>query len=394
MSWPAPAVVVAAAFVLGGAARHRIPAAARRGRHLDSCQLPGGHFARQIRGAGRARSAALVEAIAGGARWSARRPGATTPGTDPYGPNRNELFVALDAVRQLAQRQASRPDLVEELAATAAGGDPRRVLQLHAADHRQRHRGRDRLARRSGGHHHAVPTSHALRRLGSQTLDVLQPGARCGRHRPRAGGRSGAAADRPRPPGDGALRAQRPGRAGRHRAGHRRPHRRAPFFEGERRFDITVRYVPEARADAVSDRRHPRPHARRRPRAARRSWRDIEVVNGASIIARRENRAADRGAHQRPRARSGQLRGRGAGAVRAAPSRCRRAITSTGAASSRTWRAPAAGSPLILPLTVAHHLRAAVLRLRLGRRRRAGADERAVRARRRHRRRCACAAST
>ena len=32
-------------------------------------------------------------------------------------------------------------------------------------------------------------------------------------------------------------------------------------FEGERRFDVTVRYAPEARADADGDRAHPGPHA-------------------------------------------------------------------------------------------------------------------------------------
>ena len=39
-------------------------------------------------------------------------------------------------------------------------------------------------------------------------------------------------------------------------------------FEGERRFDITVRFEPQARADADGDRQHPGPDARWRPRAA------------------------------------------------------------------------------------------------------------------------------
>ena len=62
------------------------------------------------------------------------------------------------------------------------------------------------------------------------------------------------------------------------------------FFEGERRFDITVRYVAggahrSVGASAAS--------WSRRARAAGcrcRSWREIQVANGASIIARRENR--------------------------------------------------------------------------------------------------------
>jgi cobalt-zinc-cadmium resistance protein CzcA len=61
------------------------------------------------------------------------------------------------------------------------------------------------------------------------------------------------------------------------------------FFEGERRFDITVRYVPEARTDPsaigtilVS--------TRDGARVPLSQLADIQVVNGASIIARRENR--------------------------------------------------------------------------------------------------------
>src|SRR5262249_4510167 len=61
------------------------------------------------------------------------------------------------------------------------------------------------------------------------------------------------------------------------------------FFEGERRFDITVRYVPEARMDAgaigtilVA--------TRDGGRVPLSQLADIRVVTGASIIARRENR--------------------------------------------------------------------------------------------------------
>jgi cobalt-zinc-cadmium resistance protein CzcA len=61
------------------------------------------------------------------------------------------------------------------------------------------------------------------------------------------------------------------------------------MFEGERRFDITVRYVPEARID---------PHAigrilvptRDGGRVPLEQLAAIKVVDGASIIARRENR--------------------------------------------------------------------------------------------------------
>ena len=40
------------------------------------------------------------------------------------------------------------------------------------------------------------------------------------------------------------------------------------MFEGERRFDITVRYIPEARTDVARHRQHAGADARRRARAA------------------------------------------------------------------------------------------------------------------------------
>jgi cobalt-zinc-cadmium resistance protein CzcA len=59
-------------------------------------------------------------------------------------------------------------------------------------------------------------------------------------------------------------------------------------FEGERKFDITVRYVPEARADkrALGNILVHTPDGGKVPLAQLAS---IDVVNGASMIARREN---------------------------------------------------------------------------------------------------------
>ena len=61
------------------------------------------------------------------------------------------------------------------------------------------------------------------------------------------------------------------------------------MFEGERRFDITVRYLPEARKDmtAIGNILVPTREGGRVPLS---QIAEIEVVNGASIIARRENR--------------------------------------------------------------------------------------------------------
>ncbi len=60
------------------------------------------------------------------------------------------------------------------------------------------------------------------------------------------------------------------------------------MFEGERRFDITVRYVPEARANltAIGNVLIPTREGGRVPLS---QLAEIKVVNGASIIARREN---------------------------------------------------------------------------------------------------------
>ncbi|HEX7136307.1 MAG TPA: efflux RND transporter permease subunit, partial [Vicinamibacterales bacterium] len=61
------------------------------------------------------------------------------------------------------------------------------------------------------------------------------------------------------------------------------------FFEGERRFDITVRYLPEARTDpsAIGTILVATRDGARIPLA---QLADIRVVDGASIIARRDNR--------------------------------------------------------------------------------------------------------
>ncbi len=60
------------------------------------------------------------------------------------------------------------------------------------------------------------------------------------------------------------------------------------LFEGERRFDIAVRYIPEARAD-ITDLSRILVHASDGARIPLGALADIKVMNGASIIARREN---------------------------------------------------------------------------------------------------------
>jgi heavy metal efflux system protein len=60
------------------------------------------------------------------------------------------------------------------------------------------------------------------------------------------------------------------------------------LFEGERRFDIAVRYAPEARTD-VTDLSRILVHAADGARVPLGNLAELKVMNGASIIARREN---------------------------------------------------------------------------------------------------------
>jgi len=60
------------------------------------------------------------------------------------------------------------------------------------------------------------------------------------------------------------------------------------MFEGERRFDITVRYIPEARTD-ITDLGNILVHTADGARVPLSQLAELRVLNGASIIARREN---------------------------------------------------------------------------------------------------------
>ncbi len=114
-------------------------------------------------------------------------------------------------------------------------------------------------------------------------------------------------------------------------------------FEGERRFDVTVRYTPEARTDitAIGNILVPTREGGRVPLS---QLADIKVLNGASIIARRENK--------RQISVRTNIRGRDQGSFVAEAQRRLQeavklpaAITWTGADSSKTWNARANGSP-------------------------------------------------
>ena len=62
----------------------------------------------------------------------------------------------------------------------------------------------------------------------------------------------------------------------------------SPFFEGERRFDITARYQPSARAN-IAELKNILIHTADNARVPLSELAEVRVVQGASIIARREN---------------------------------------------------------------------------------------------------------
>jgi len=212
--------------------------------------------------------------------------GRNDSGTDPYGPNRNELFVALKPYDSWASGW-SKAQLVEafskRLEAEVPGGffsftqpiidNVTEAVTGSPAD----------LAVIVTG-----PDLKVLRRLADEGLEVIRkvPGA----------ADSGIEQEADQAQLRLAVNRQEVARYGINvrdvqdviemAIGGRQV---TTMFEGERRFDITVRYIPEARVD---------PHAignilvptRDGGRVPLDQLAAIKVVDGASIIARRENR--------------------------------------------------------------------------------------------------------
>ncbi len=212
--------------------------------------------------------------------------GRNDSGTDPYGPNRNEIFVPLTPYDTWAHGK-TKTDLVEELSKRLHEQIPGAAFSFtqpiidnvteavtgSAAD----------LAVILSG-----PDLARLRMMAGHVLDVVKtvPGA-----------------------ADSAIE-QESDQAQLRLAINRQTVARyginvrdvedviemaiggrtvSTMFEGERRFDITVRYVPEARTDinAIGNILVPTREGGRVPLS---ELAEIKVVTGASIIARRENR--------------------------------------------------------------------------------------------------------
>jgi cobalt-zinc-cadmium resistance protein CzcA len=212
--------------------------------------------------------------------------GRNDSGTDPYGANRNELFVALKPYETWTTGR-NKAALVEEFSQRL-----RREIPGAAFSFTQPIIDNVTEAVTGSPADLAVifsgPDLGVLRRLADQTEGVIA----------KVPGAADTAIEQEADQAQLRIRIDR-GRVARYGINGRDVQdviemaiggrAVSTVFEGERRFDITVRYVPEARADA---------HAigdiliatREGGRVPLSQLADIQVVDGASIIARRENR--------------------------------------------------------------------------------------------------------
>jgi cobalt-zinc-cadmium resistance protein CzcA len=212
--------------------------------------------------------------------------GRNDSGTDPYGPNRNEIFIALHPY-DTWKAGKTKQDLVEEFAKKLERDIPGATFSFtqpiidnvteavtgSAADLAIIINGTD------------LPE---LRRLAASTLEIIR----------KVPGAADSAIEQEADQAQLRLRIDRQivaryginirdvqdvielaigGRAV------------SSVFEGERRFDVAVRFLPEARTDihAIGNILVPTKDGARVPLS---QLAEIKVVNGASIIARRENR--------------------------------------------------------------------------------------------------------
>jgi cobalt-zinc-cadmium resistance protein CzcA len=212
--------------------------------------------------------------------------GRNDDGTDPYGPNRNEFFVALKPYETWSRGKV-KADLVEELSRRLRSTVPGTFFSFTQPII-------DNVTEAVTGSPADLaviitgPDLTELRRLGNQTLDVLRTvrgAADTGIEQEENQAQLRISIDREAVARYGinvrdvqdVIEMAIGGRSV------------SEFFEGERRFDITVRYVPEARTDpsAIGTILVATRDGARIPLS---QLADIRVVDGASIIARRDNR--------------------------------------------------------------------------------------------------------
>jgi cobalt-zinc-cadmium resistance protein CzcA len=216
----------------------------------------------------------------------ASQTGRNDDGTDPYGPNRNELFVTLTPYDTWPAGKV-KADLIDELSQrlkTAIPGGFFSFTQPIIDNVTEAVTGSPAdLAVIITG-----PDLAELRRLGNQTLEVLG----------RVPGAADTGIEQEEDQAQLRLRLDRQALA-RYGINVRDVQdvielaiggrTVSTFFDGERRFDITVRYAPEARTNAAAIGTM-LVITREGGRVPLSQLADIHVANGASIIARRENR--------------------------------------------------------------------------------------------------------
>src|SRR5882724_8867776 len=212
--------------------------------------------------------------------------GRNDSGTDPYGPNRNELFVALKPY-DTWKAGKTKSDLVEQFSKDLRGQIPGAAFSftqpiIDNVTEAVTGSPADLAVILSG------PDLRVLRHLGQQTLDVLQ----------QVNGSADAAFEQEAEQAQLRIGIDRK-QVARFGINIRdvqdvvelaiggRPV--STLFEGERRFDIAVRFLPAARTDptAIGAILVPTCDGGRIPLSQLAS---LDVVNGATIIARRENR--------------------------------------------------------------------------------------------------------
>jgi len=212
--------------------------------------------------------------------------GRNDSGTDPYGPNRNELFVALKPYDTWASGR-SKPQLVEAFAKRLQAEVPGTFFSftqpiVDNVTEAVTGSPADLAVILSG------PDLTVLRGLAAQGLEVVR----------KVPGAADSAVEQEADQAQLRLSVNRSevARYGINvkdvqdviemAVGGRAV---STMFEGERRFDVTIRYAPDARSDmhsigSILIPTHDGGHVPLNTLA------DIRVVNGASIIARRENR--------------------------------------------------------------------------------------------------------
>lgn len=214
----------------------------------------------------------------------ASQTGRNDSGTDPFGPNRNEFLITLKPYN--TWKGKTKADLVKELADRLNTNVPGATLNftqpiIDTVTESVTGSSADLAVILSG------ENLEVLRKYANQTLEMI-------RHVPGAA-ESAIEQEADQPQVQIAINRQKAARYGLNvddiqqvieLAVGGRPI--APLFEGERRFDITARYVQGSRGD-LADLKNIIVHAPDGGKIPLSQLASVNVVNGASIIARREN---------------------------------------------------------------------------------------------------------